>query len=225
MSPETRAAGDIGDPPDVPPDNIDPIYHPLEAGTFLRRIYAPRFYPKPRPHHVGPDTFRHFGPTDRFDHHLPVSPPEADAQHGIYYAGVDLWDCAAEVFGRTKIIELGDNRFAELVIKEDLVLVDLRDNGSMRIGAKALLSNGGTRTQTQKWARYVHRHPDHFAHKGETAHGLIYNNFHNAGLSVALFERAASSLERHVDTALESPALRLSLELHAFKVPGYVIQP
>ena len=217
---------DFPDPPTSPPEDILPAYETLERGRRLHRIYAPASFLLPRPHTVGPTTFRHFGPTDRFDHHaVSSSTPGPDLRHGIYYAGVDLWDCAIEVFWRTRIIRLANNRYTEVMVNRDLTLLDLRDEGAMRIGASAALSKGGPRERTQAWARYIYRHTSTFTRDGQPIDGLLYSNSHNEGLAVALFERASRNLRRHSDRALRSGTIRESLECLAIKVPSLSVEP
>ena len=221
----TDKNGDLPRPPDVPDRGVTPQYAFFEAGRFLSRIYAPESYLEPWPHTIGPKTFRRFGPIERFDHHAVADPPAPDASHGIYYAGVDIWDCAVEVFWRTRIIRLASNRFAALLVTRDLLLMDLDREGAIRIGATAGLSKGGTRTRTQEWARHIHSHPDFYASDGRPVDGLLYTNSHNEGSAVALFERAEGCLSVDTDRALKCDTLRTALELCAARVPALSIEP
>ncbi len=226
VTPEGRGvaiAEGLPDPPSRPPFGVDPRYEVLEAGEFLRRIYTPESFLQPWPHTVGPTTFRHFGPTERFDHHQPGS-PSPDARRGIYYAGAEMWDCAVEVFWRTRIIRLANNRFAEVLVQRDLRLLDISSDGAMRIGATAALSKGGPREKTQSWARHIYNHSDTYRYDGLPIDGLMYSNSHNEGRAVALFERASDSLRIHSDRALSNATIRAALEMRARTIPSLTVE-
>jgi RES domain-containing protein len=222
---DDREVEPLRGPPRSPPRDMRPRLERVRAGQFLRRIYAPKRFTSPTPHVVDATTFRFFGPLDRFDHHGAANGPAVDPGRGIYYAGVDLWDCAVEVFSRTGIIRLADNRFAEVVVMRDLELVDLRGNGAIEIGSTSALAKRGPRSITQAWSRYVYENRHAFARDGIPADGLLFLNSHNDGESLALFERASQALRRHSDRSLRSNTVRVALEKRAMAAPGLTVEP
>lgn len=208
------------------PKDLDPKYTVLLSGDFLWRVYERKLYTEPVPHIAGADTFRYYGPLARFDHHAPVGVCEGpDPERGIYYAGEDRWNCAVEVFFAQKTIKIRGYYMADLAVREDILLLDLRDEseGAVKIGATAEISKCDHGI-SQEWARFIHAHPLDFCQSGLSVQGLMYNNAHIGGVSVALFERAAGTLEVINDDPLSLPPLRSALDMLSKRIPGLYVE-
>jgi len=162
-------------PPRLPPD---PRVVTWPAGKALYRIYNPAY----------PD-FRYYGPlAQRFDHHIPASPPETGPR-GVYYGAPTLACCVAEVFGDRGFIQIGAEWFAAIALERAIRLLDLRGAGATRAGTVHAISGIRDRVLTQEWSRYFYEHPDLYG----AVDGLIYPAAHNGGTAVALYERASGA--------------------------------
>lgn len=201
-------------PPSSPPTKQRPCYKTLSAGEFLWRVYTQVSWSEPFQHTVAADTFRYYGPTERFDHHRPVGKAKGpDTSHGIYYAASERWDCLFETSSWDGTIRIKNRYMADVLVLRDLLLLDLRGNGAMLAGTLAGIAKTDDRSLTQAWARYVHEHDGDFARNGVPVHGLMYSNASNEGVSVALFERADGALQVNNDDPLSLPTLRSAIDL------------
>lgn len=174
-----------------PKGNVNPVFKTISRGSTLFRIY------NPEPHGTGPTTFRHFGPLERFDHQ-PDSPKGATEHHtrGILYAAFQIAPAICEVFGEDRQIVYGTRRGVTLEVLRELRLVDL-DDGAMSNGTLSAIGAIESRATTQSWSRYFYDES-----LFQNADGLYYRGAHNAGLCVALYERARDALSPADDRLL-----------------------
>ena len=191
-------------PPPPPPRLPSPLHDTLAAGTRLLRIYDPTR------HRASATSFRHFGPTERFDHHRPTAgAADNDPDRAILYTGRTLSCCIAEVFGDRGAIETGAREVAELMVTRPLILLDLRRNGAMRAGTVAAIGKIADRPVSQEWSRYFYEHPAHYM----VVEGLMWYGAHNDEECVALYERARNAITcpPGATVRLDDPALRPEL--------------
>jgi RES domain len=174
-------------------DRANPIFHTLKKGTKLFRIYrcTPDYCP-------GPLDFRYYGPLCRFDHHQGKPPltyqvkkckPCEDSLRGIYYLGREFSCCLVEVFGNTPKAACITKEYSLAILKtnKDLKLLDIRNNGSMLVGAnEASLAKVGKYPVSQAWSRYFYGQTEIY----REIQGIIYCNAHNNEDSIVLYERA-----------------------------------
>ena len=122
-----------------PPPTVTPRPHheTVKTKTALVRIFNPASRYKTQA-----STYRFFGPLLRFDHHQPLTKDEAvkfngkeDPTRGITYWGFTLSCCLVELFGDPKIVEFKDYEVAIAIIKQPLLLLDIRDQGAMAAGS------------------------------------------------------------------------------------------
>lgn len=164
-------------PPQRPPD---PLFEYLPAKSQILRIFDPTR------HQTQALTFRYYGPIHRFDHQRGAV-PQNDLDRGIYYAAFTLSGCVVETFGDTGIIEIKAQQLAFMELRRTLTLLDLRGPGAMRAGSVAALAKIADRNLSQAWSCY-------FYEAYPQIDGILYYNAHNDEQSMALYERAASSL-------------------------------
>ena len=199
----------ISEPPNFPPSNLDPILINLEPGTELRRIYKDKDGRTEK-------TFNYKGPYGRFDHHrYLINDPQVEKDRSVSYWGwgENLSCCLVEVFGDQRVIAKEDRiirRSALMELNQSILLLDLRGNGSMRIGSTAKLAKDGARKVTQAWSRYFYNNPQVF---GEID-GLIYANSHNDENSICFYERAIPKLDSAIvqSIALDDPAIQTEIQ-------------
>lgn len=96
-----------------------------------------------------------------------------------------------EIFGDTVVVDLGRHRVASPILRRDLRLLDLRNNGAMRAGTKAAIAKVSERRLSQAWSRHFYKTPEIY---GEVD-GVIYLNAHNDEDAIAFYERASGALE------------------------------
>ena len=199
----------IPEPPNSPPSDLDPIFTTLKPGTELRRIYKDKDGRTEK-------TFNYKGPYGRFDHHrYPIDKPQVEKDRAVAYWGWGdtLSCCLVEIFGDQKFIASQDRairRAALMKLDQPVLLLDLRGNGSMRIGSTAKLAKNGTRKVTQAWSRYFYDNSQVF---GEID-GLIYFNSHNDENSICFYERVIPKLEGAIaySIALDDPAIQTEIQ-------------
>jgi hypothetical protein len=111
-----------------------------------------------------------------------------------------------EVFGDTRVIELGECHVAIPTLGRSLRLLDLRGPGAMRAGSVAALAKTADRTLSQAWARYFYERRATFGR----VDGLWYSNAHNDQDALVLFERAGDALvcTSTAVVRLDAPGLR-----------------
>ena len=188
-----------------PPPNVTPrpLYETVEPETPLIRIFNPASRYKTQA-----DTYRFFGPLLRFDHQLPLSQLQAaqisdlpmptawneqsslkgkdDPNRGITYWGYSLSCCLVELFGDTKIVEFKEYEVAIAIVKQPLLLLDIRGKGAMAAGSVLALSSVGDRLVSQAWSRYFYEQTDIYS----KFDGILYSNAHNGEAALALYERS-----------------------------------
>ena len=172
-------------PPTVTPR---PLYQTVESGSSLIRIFNPASRYKTQA-----NTYRFFGPLLRFDHQLPLTKDEAaklrgkeDPNRGITYWGYTLDCCLVELFGDTKIVEFNEYEVAIAIIKQPLLLLDVREKGAMAAGSVAALGAVADRQVSQAWSRYFYEQTEIY----QEVDGILYNNAHNGEKAIALYERS-----------------------------------
>lgn len=178
-----------------------PLFHTVPTGTHLVRIFDPT------DHGTTAVSFRTYGPLRRFDHHRAFGgKPANDPARGIYYAAFSLQSCIVEVFGDTGLIECAQKYVCLPTVTRDLQLLDLRNNGAMRAGSVAALSQNADYAPSQAWSRYFYDQTDVYT----PVDGIMYLNAHNREEVIALYERSAASLHSSEDQIirLDDPALR-----------------
>lgn len=186
-----------------PTRNISPKFEILKPGTVIRRIFDPASY------QALVTEFRYFGPLSRFDHQQrQKSKPVLSSDRGIIYAGFSLSCCLIEIFGDEGTIEIKDQQIADITLKQELTLLDLRDSGAWDAGSVggnaasqaaystptrrvASMPSDGMRKLTQSWSSYFYENPQLYGQ----IDGLIFNNAHNGEEAIALYERAKIQLE------------------------------
>ncbi len=172
-------------PPTVTPR---PQHETVETQTALVRIFNPASRYKTQA-----STYRYFGPLLRFDHQQSLTKEETvklkgkeDPERGITYWGYTLSCCLVELFGDTKIVEFKDYEVAIAIIKQPLLLLDIRDKGAMAAGSVAALGSVADRFVSQAWSRYFYEQIDIY----QKVDGILYSNAHNGEKAIALYERS-----------------------------------
>ena len=72
------------------------------------------------------------------------------------------------------------------IIKQPLLLLDIRDQGAMAAGSVAALGSVADRLVSQAWSRYFYLETDIY----QKVDGILYSNAHNGEKAVALYERS-----------------------------------
>jgi RES domain len=198
----------IPHPPPTPPDGLEPLLFELPKGKYLARIYKIN-----QDYECGPLIFRFHGPRERFDHQYADQAGKAQKSpdRGVYYASpvlsseIDALSCClSECFGDdNRVIELLNRKFCRLNVVRPLMLLDLRGDGAMRIGACYALSGCIDRPLSQAWSRYIYENELDFT----LVDGIIYPAAHNGDAAMALYERAIDSFELDSDLHLNDPEL------------------
>ena len=172
-------------PPTVSPR---PLYETVRPETPLIRIFN-----RSSRYKTQANTYRFFGPLLRFDHQPPLNKLQAakmngleDPSRGITYWGYSLSCCLVELFGDTKIVEFKEYEVAISIIKQPLLLLDIRGKGAMAAGSVLALSSVGDRHVSQAWSRYFYEQTDIYS----KVDGILYSNAHNGEAALALYERS-----------------------------------
>jgi RES domain len=189
---------------------VSPRVQILPAASSLVRVFDPT------DHGATALSFRSNGPRKRFDHHRgsPRSPSN-DPARGIYYGAFSLDGCLVEIFGDngSGLIETANWHVANVTLKRDLSLLDLRgkgdQNGAWKAGSVEALSKHADYTSSQAWSRYFYETEDIYS----LIDGLLYCNAHNGDDAVVLYERARDGLACDPTSTLrlDDPALRFGL--------------
>lgn len=170
-------------PPTVQPH---PVFLNIAAGTTVLRLYDPSLYG------TNALTFRTFGPINRFDHHRAHYPTCADDPvRGITYGAYTLSSCIVEVFGDSRIIEVGTWEIAALKTTRQLKLLDLRGAGAMRAGTVSAVSKESNRQFSQEWSRYFYDNPFIYT----KIDGLAFYNAHNDEEAFGYYERSQGAFQ------------------------------
>ena len=132
-------------PPALKPE---PIFHRISTTSPILRLYDPTKY--------GADArfFTEFGPISRFDHH--TLPQGSSASRAILYAGSSVRGCLVEVFGDTRVVDVGFWMLAKMTSKRELQLLDLRGGNAMKAGTVASVCKDSNRAYSQEWSRYFY---------------------------------------------------------------------
>lgn len=198
----------LGDPPVK--WSTEPVVLTLPAGSEFIRLHDP-IESATNPHPVvDPSSFRSAGPFHRFDHQEPDS-----SGRGIAYGAERLTGAVAEVYGPSRTIDRLHTMHVGLVsLSRSVELIDLRDQGSLAIGATAELMTTPDRDLSQKWARWLYeRYP--------WSAGIAYVGRYAGCLCAAFWERAP--LERsHPSLPLTAPWIFREVERWADRY-GFVI--
>ena len=170
-------------PPVVAPT---PVFLQIATGTTVVRLFDPTS------HGAQALAFRHFGPISRFDHQRAPYPTRADdPDRSIMYGAFTLASCLAEIFGDSKIIEVGAWEVAGLRTTRDLNLLDLRGNGALRAGTVSAVAKESNRQFSQTWSRYFYDHGFVYTE----IDGLIFYNAHNDEEAFAFYDRASNGFQ------------------------------
>jgi hypothetical protein len=201
----------------VPPPLVQPQprFYTVTAGTRLIRMYDPTM------HEAAPTRFRFYGPLRRFDHQIEVDEkPALSEDRGIMYAGDTLSGCLVEIFGDSRMIEVGSWEVAVFEPTRDLKLMDLRGEGAMKAGTVAAICKDSDHKYSQIWSRYFYENKFIY----EEIDGLIFQNAHNEETAFALYERCQADLSVLKTGTLKDQALRTQIELIAARL-GMVVDP
>ena len=149
---------------------IAPNYFTVPAGSTYIRMF------NPADHGQQALTFRHNGPLRRFDHQKLVAGKAANcSDRGILYAGDTLSGCIVEIFGDTRIVEVGTWVVAQIKTSRELLLLDLRGDGAMKAGTVAAVCKDSNHAFSQQWSKFFYE--NHYQYK--MLDGLIFWNAHN----------------------------------------------
>lgn len=198
--------------PPPPSKTPAPVWTTISKGENLLRIFDPNSFG------ALPTSFRHYGHLARFDHHR--NSQQIDPVRGILYAGKTISCCLVEVFGNTRVVEVGTYELAQLVTTRELLILDLRGSGAIKAGTVAGVCKDSNRSFSQEWSRYFYENP--FLYK--EIDGLTFGNAHNDEDSFALYERASNGIANTKALKLSSPALRTEIQLSAAEY-GLTVSP
>lgn len=158
---------------------------PLARGTRIRRIS--------KAHHVDPLGFRKT--PSRF------SDPRVDldesGRFGVVYFAQTLYACFVEAVLRDKAVgrvgpvpielsELESHSVAHFDTNRELDLLDLREDGALRMRIPTDVAQASDHTLARRWAVAIHAHP-------RSVDGVIYRSRLNGEENIALFDRAVTS--------------------------------
>ena len=190
-------------PPLVVPE---PKTFTLSKNETCLRVY------NPGSHNTQALSFRHFGPLRRFDHQRETpGKPAHNPDRGIFYASTSLSGCLVEIFGDTRVIDVGTFEVAQIKCNRDLTLLDLRGDGAMKAGTVSAVCKDTNHSHSQNWSRYFYENPFIYG----TIDGLIFGNAHNDEIAFALYERCEQSLVSVMTTSLRHDSLRDEIRLTA----------
>lgn len=138
------------------------------------------------------------------------------------YGAYLLSSCLVEIFGDSKIIEVGTWEVASLQVTRNLELLDLRGPGAMRAGTVAAIAKESNRRISQEWSRYFYEH--HFLY--HEVDGICFYNAHNDEEAFALYERAETGLQCGVNDIriLRHDSLRTAIR-HIAVTNGMLVEP
>ncbi len=157
----------------------------ISAGAQFGRIYFDRY---PNPLGFGKTPSRFSDPRRRM--------PEN--QFGVLYLGESLKVCFLEALLRDKRngaigdypldeTELHTRRFAIVEIAERLSMVNLRGDGSIRMGVPSDVSGASRHSLSRAWSAAFYDHP-------ARPEGIIYSSRLNGQTNLAVYDRATTKL-------------------------------
>lgn len=185
---------------------LDLVY--IAPGGFFGRIYRQAF---PDPLGFGKTRSRFSDPRRRTE----------ASRFGVLYLGSSLKVCFLEAVLRDERdgvvgdylmdeTELDTRRYAEVEVREQLKLIDLRGDSPVRMGVPSDVPRGSKQTLARKWSVAFHDHP-------EEVDGIIYPSRLNGETNLAVYDRAVSKLAApRVHILRRAP--RLSGVLDDFKI-------
>lgn len=159
--------------------------HTVAAGARFGRIYLGR-YPDPLGYGKSPSRFS--DPRRRIDAN----------RFGVLYLGDTLKVCFLEAILRDRRDgsdgsllldenELHERSFAEIEVAAALTMVDLRNDGAIRMGVPTDVARASTQALARKWSLAWHEHPDQ-------PDGIIYPSRLNGQTNLAVYHRAVPKL-------------------------------
>ncbi|MGO4440993.1 RES family NAD+ phosphorylase [Rhizobium sp. RAF56] len=84
--------------------------------------------------------------------------------------------------------ELRDRQFAQIEVIEPLTMVDLRDDGAIKMGVPTDVAKSSKQSLAREWAVAFHEHRDH-------VDGIIYPSRLNGHTNLAVFDRSIGKLK------------------------------
>lgn len=140
----------------------------------------------------------------------------ATNRFGLIYLGTTLKVCFVEAILRDQRngaiedfpieeSELGAWRFAQIEVGEALKLVDLREDGAIRLGVPSDVAGAASQALSRAWSLAFYEHPDQ-------PDGVIYPSRLNEETNLAIYDRAISKLSvAKVDDLITAPGLASAL--------------
>jgi len=180
----------------------------VEAGERFGRIYLSRFSD---PLGYGKTLSRFSDPRRR----VPAN------RFGVLYLGSTLKVCFIEAVlrdqgdGRTGDLlldgrDLAVRNYAEIEVTTPLSLLDLRNDGPLRMGVPSDVARGVKQSLARQWSVAFHEHP-------ARPDGIVYPSRLNGETNLAIYDRAIGKLSaRSSGPLLQQPGL--ALVLRALKV-------
>lgn len=161
-----------------------------------------------------PEALRTWGPVARFDPHVRDrhgKPREQADGRGIVYVADNLGCALAEATPDQphEVLICPAMRAVQLQPRHPTFLLDLTDDGAMRIGAVGTLAWGDEpRRLTQRWGRAIHEDLTDFA-------GIRYRSAHQGGLAIAYWGSGRLAAVPGTDVALSDATMlgRVKVEL------------
>lgn len=201
----------------LPPEPGELQFPPEQLRTVEPDVVLWRVHRTSGEHVVPWSRLRYWGPaaTMRFDPH---EPPPRLQDRGVSYAALSVPTALAEVFQRTRVINIrrGSPYLTAWSPARPLTLLDLTGRWSIQAGASYVI-NTGRRDHCRAWARAIHTaRPD--------IDGLWHHSSMTGGDAVTLFTHAGDSFpDRPVlSLPLDHPGLRGHLLAAAAQI-GYRI--
>ncbi len=125
-----------------------------------------------------------------------------------------------EIFGDSKIIDVGTWELAILTATRTLSLLDLRGQAAMKAGTVAAITKDANRQFSQTWSRYFYENAFIYSE----IDGLIFGNAHNDEDAFAFYERSDNGFQCGAKDIcqLRNGALRMEVQRIAFESRMYV---
>jgi len=136
---------------------------------------------------------------------------------GVLYLGDSLKVCFLEAVLRDRReglvddlpideVELTQRRYAEIATTADLRLVDLRDDGAVRMGVPTDVVRAQRQNLARRWSVAFHEHP-------VQPDGIVYPSRLNGATNLAIYDRAIGKLQsKRIVTLLGAPGLARVLD-------------
>lgn len=164
---------------------VDLVIAPIDAGTIFGRIHRKAF---PEPLGYGKNATRFSDPRRR----------KPESRFGVLYLGESLKTCFVETIlrdrrdglvGEVEIAEseLTDRYYSQISVAEPLRLIDLQDDGLLRMGIPTDVARGRSQALARKWSLAIYEHP-------AAVDGILYPSRLNNETNLAIYDRAISRL-------------------------------